>query len=143
MDSSPDPSADQAGSRETFRDGRGWEESAGYARAVRVGDWIHVSGTTATGADGGASPVGDVHGQTLAALGRGVEAVVALGGAREDVVRTRVYLVPGSDWEAAGRAHAEVLGDVAPANTTLFVHSLVGPQFLVEVELEAYCGGGS
>ncbi|WP_131105660.1 Rid family hydrolase [Ornithinimicrobium sufpigmenti] len=143
MDGATDRFADELGTRQTFRDGHGWEESAGYARAVRVGSWIHVSGTTATGPDGTASPVGDVHGQTLAALRRSVEAVTALGGTRSDVVRSRIYLVPGSDWEAAGRAHAEVLGDVAPANTTLYVHSLVGPQFLVEVELDAHCGGTS
>lgn len=131
---------DEVGARRTHRDGRGWEQAAGYARAVRVGDWIHVSGTTATGEDGTAWPQDDVHGQTLAALRRGVDSVVALGGSLADVVRSRVYLVPGSDWEAAGRAHAQVLGEVAPANTTLFVHGLVGEGFLVEVELDAHCG---
>lgn len=131
---------DEVRARRAHRDGHGWEEAAGYSRAVRVGDWIHVSGTTAAGEDGTDSPADDVHTQTLGALQRGMAAVTALGGAREDVVRSRVYLVPGTDWEAAARAHAQVLGDVAPANTTLFVHDLVGPGFLVEIELDAYCG---
>lgn len=134
---------DDVGARQTHRDGRGWEESAGYARAVRVGDWIHVSGTTATGEDGTAWPKGDVHAQTVAALRRGMASVTALGGTPADVVRSRLFLVPGSDWEAAGRAHAEILGAVAPANTTLFVHGLVGEGFLVEIELDAYCGSRS
>lgn len=132
---------DEVRARRSYRDGHGWETSAGYSRAVRVGHWIHVSGTTATGEDGSAWPRDDVHGQTLAALRRGLESVTALGGSAADVVRSRVFLTPGGDWEAAGRAHAEVLGDVAPANTTLFVHSLVGDGFLVEIELDAHCEG--
>lgn len=131
---------DEVRTRRAHRDGHGWEEAAGYSRAVRVGDWIHVSGTTAAGEDSTHSPADDVHAQTLAALQRGMAAITALGGGREDVVRSRVYLVPGTDWEAAARAHAQMLGDVAPANTTLFVHGLIGPGFLVEIELDAYCG---
>ena len=122
---------------ERFRDGSGWEQKAGYSRAVRRGPRIEVSGTTATGPDGRALWPGDAGGQTRAALERALIAVEQLGGRREDVVRTRLFLVPGSDWEAAAGAHAEVLGDVAPANTTLFVQGLVGEGFLVEVEIEA------
>ena len=119
------------------RDGTGWEQQAGYSRAVRRLGHIAVSGTTATAADGGALHPGDTYRQTLAALDRAIAAVRALGGGLDDVVRTRVYLAPGADWEEASRAHAEVLGSVAPANTTLYVASLIGDGFLVEVEVEA------
>jgi enamine deaminase RidA (YjgF/YER057c/UK114 family) len=119
------------------RDGGGWEELAGYSRAVRRFGRIAVSGTTATADDGSALHPGDTYGQTLVALRRAIAAVEMLGGGLEDVVRTRVYLVPGADWEEAARAHAEVMGSVAPANTMLYVAALVGEGFLVEVELDA------
>lgn len=122
------------------RDGTPWESIAGYSRAVRSGDTIEVSGTTASAPDGTALHPGDVRGQTLAALQVGIAAIVALGGRREDIVRSRVYLVVGADWQAASAAHAEVLGDVAPANTLLFVAGLVGDDHLVEVELAARSG---
>lgn len=120
-----------------FRDGGGWEEAAGYSRAVRRFGRIAVSGTTANGADGRALHPGDTYGQARAALERALAAVVALGGRPEDVVRSRVYLAPDADWQGASRAHAELLGAVAPANTTLHVAALIGAGFLVEVELEA------
>jgi len=116
-------------STQRFRDGGGWEESAGYSRAVRRANHIAVSGTTAEG-DG-------TYEQTRAAIERSLAAVRRLGGRDEDVVRSRVYLVPDADWEAAARAHAELLGAVAPANTMLTVASLIGEGFLVEVEIEA------
>jgi enamine deaminase RidA (YjgF/YER057c/UK114 family) len=119
------------------RDGGGWEQQAGYSRAVRRLGRIAVSGTTATADDGSALHPGDTYGQALVALARAIAAVEALGGGVEDVVRTRVYLVPGADWEGAARAHAEVMGSVAPANTMLYVAALVGDGFLVEVEVEA------
>ncbi|HUZ87644.1 MAG TPA: Rid family hydrolase [Candidatus Baltobacterales bacterium] len=119
------------------RDGRGWEQQAGYSRAVRRFGHIAVSGTTATGADGRAVHLGDTYRQTLVALEGALSAVRALGGTVDDVVRTRVYLAPGADWKEAGRAHAEVMGSVAPANTMLYVANLIGGGFLVEVELEA------
>lgn len=118
-------------------DGAGWEAEAGYSRAVRRFSRIAVSGTTATGPDGSSLHPGDAYAQTAAALRRAVAAVEALGGTVEDVVRTRLYLAPDADWRAAARAHADVLGSVAPANTTLHVAGLVGEGFLVEVELDA------
>jgi len=111
-----------------FRDGGGWETEAGYSRAARRGSRIVVSGTTADG-DG-------AYAQARSALERALAAVEALGGRREDIVRTRLYLAPGADWEGAGRAHSELLGDVAPANTTLHVAELIGG-YLVEVEVDA------
>ena len=98
---------------------------------------IAVSGTTASADDGSALHRGDTYGQTLVALKRAIAAMETLGGGLEDVVRTRVYLVPGADWEGAARAHLELMGSVAPANTMLYVAALVGDGFLVEVELEA------
>ncbi|MGR6318947.1 DUF885 family protein [Micromonospora soli] len=120
-----------------FRDGTGWEESAGYSRAARQGNSIAVSGTTAHGPDGSALHPGDTYAQTVECLHRAVAAVEKLGGARTSVLRTRLLLAPGADWRAAARAHAEVLGDVAPANSTYVVGSLIGPDFLVEVEVDA------
>jgi enamine deaminase RidA (YjgF/YER057c/UK114 family) len=120
-----------------FRDGGGWERAAGYSRAVRRFGRIAVSGTTASDADGHALYPGDSYRQAHAALERALAAVYALGGHAEDVVRSRLYLAPDADWEGATRAHAELLGVVAPANTTLHVASLIGDGFLVEVELEA------
>lgn len=124
-------------------DGTGWEASAGYSRAARAGCCIAVSGTTDTGPDGAAAHPGDTHAQARAGLERAVAAAAELGATRDQVLRTRLLLAPGADWEAAARAHAEVLGDVAPANTTLFVAGLVGEGFLVEVELDACTGAAS
>ncbi len=126
-----------ADTTQRYRDGRGWEDVAGYSRAVRRFGHIAVSGTTATGPDGRALHPGDSYGQTHAALEQGLAAVRALGGRREDVTRTRLYLAPAADWREATRAHAEIFGQVAPANTTLLVAGLIGDDFLVEVELEA------
>lgn len=119
------------------RDGLGWETEAGYSRAARRGNRIAVSGTTATGPDGAARHLGDTYAQTKAALERAIEAVKALGGRTDDIIRSRLYLAPAADWSEAGRAHKDVLGQVAPANTTLYVGSLIGQDFLVEAELEA------
>lgn len=119
------------------RDGSGWQEQAGYSRAARRGGRIEVSGTTANGPDGSALHPEDTYRQTVAAFEQALQAVGHLGGAVADVIRTRVYLAPGADWEAAARAHGEIFADVAPANTTLYVGGLIGTGFLVEVEVEA------
>lgn len=120
------------------RDGNPLEELAGYARAVRRGARIAVSGTTAPGdALGGPE---ETHRQTTAALQHALAAVAELGGGTQDVVRTRLLLAPTADWRAASRAHAEVLGSVAPANTTCYVAALLGDGAVVEVELDAEVG---
>lgn len=137
MSSAPPPPPTRA---DRVVDGTGWEAAAGYSRAARSGCCIAVSGTTDTAADGTVAHPGDVEAQTRACLQRALAAVEQLGGRREQVLRTRLLLVPGADWEGAARAHAELLGDVAPANTTLYVAGLVGEGFLVEVELEACTG---
>ena len=120
-----------------YFDGGGHEQPAGYARAVRRGNSIMVSGTTANDGAGGALHAGDTGAQTTAALRQALDAVVGLGGTIDDVVRTRIYLVPTADWRAASAAHAAALGSVNPANTVVFVHGLVGDAFLVEVEVDA------
>jgi enamine deaminase RidA (YjgF/YER057c/UK114 family) len=120
-----------------FFDGGGHEKAGGYARAVRRGAAIAVSGTTANDGHGGARHVGDTGAQTAEALRQALSAVEALGGSSVDVVRTRIFLAPGADWEAAATAHAAAFGEVSPANTMLLVHGLIGEDFLVEVEIDA------
>ncbi len=120
-----------------FRAGGGFEAEAGYSRAVRRGRRVAVSGTTASGPGGEALHPGDTYRQALQALERALAALASLGGSPGDVLRTRLYLAPGADWRGASRAHAELLGEVAPANTTLYVAGLVGDGFLVEVEVDA------
>jgi enamine deaminase RidA (YjgF/YER057c/UK114 family) len=123
-----------------YRDGSGWEDVAGYSRAARRGQRIEVSGTTANGPDGSVLHPGDTHGQARTAFEQALRAVAHLGGSIDGVIRTRVFLAPGADWEAAARAHGEVFGAVAPANTMLYVGGLIGEGFLVEVEVEAELG---
>jgi enamine deaminase RidA (YjgF/YER057c/UK114 family) len=129
------------GATRHHRDRSGWEDVAGYSRAVRRSSRIAVSGTTATGPDGSALHPGDTYRQARAALERAMGALEALGGKIDDVVRTRVYLTPAADWRAAARAHVELLGQVAPASTMLQVAGLIGDGFLVEVEIDAELTG--
>jgi enamine deaminase RidA (YjgF/YER057c/UK114 family) len=117
-----------------------WEAMAGYSRAVRVGDRILVSGTTATGPDGTVAP-GDAAAQARFILDKIGRAIEALGGGLQDVVRTRVYLRRLEDWEAVSRVHGERFGRIRPANT-LVQAGLVGEPYLVEIEAEAVIGAG-
>ena len=119
----------------------GWQQQAGYSRAVRRGGVITVSGTTASGPGGAALCPGDTLGQARICLERVLAAVAALGGGPADVVRTGVYLAPGADWEQAAQAHRDALGEVAPASTMLYVAGLIGDGFLVEVEAMAVTAG--
>jgi enamine deaminase RidA (YjgF/YER057c/UK114 family) len=120
-----------------FREGNKFEDVAGYSRAVKVAGVVAVSGTAALGPDGKALYPGDIYSQSKHALGRALDAAMSLGASREDVVRTRMLLVPGGDWRAAVRAHGEFMSDVNPANTTFFVGGLIPDGALVEVELDA------
>jgi enamine deaminase RidA (YjgF/YER057c/UK114 family) len=104
---------------------------------VRAGSLVAVSGTAATGPDGAALFAGDVKTQTLESFRRALAAVEHFGGGIRNVVRTRVYLLDGSDWRGAAEAHRELFGEVAPANTTLFVSGFIPDGVLVEVELDA------
>lgn len=125
------------------RGGGRFEEVAAYARAARHGDVIAVSGTADLTPEGAAAHPDDAYAQTLSALRSGVEAVEALGGQLEDVIRSRILLAPESDWQGAVRAHAEVFRGIDPANTTLFVAGFIPPGVLVEIELDAVVAGGS
>jgi enamine deaminase RidA (YjgF/YER057c/UK114 family) len=124
--------------RTSVSSGTTWEELAGYCRAVRVGDVIHVSGTTATGPQGlvgGDDPAA----QAAYALDKIEAAMRSLGGALEDVVRTRVYVSNIRHWEAVARVHGQRFAHIRPANT-LIEARLVGPEYLVEIEAEAIVG---
>jgi enamine deaminase RidA (YjgF/YER057c/UK114 family) len=121
------------------RDGSGFEELAGYSRAVRVGTHVAVSGTAAL-ADGVVLYPGDAYGQTREALTRALAAAEQLGASADDVIRSRLLLADGCDWHGAVRAHGEVFAAIAPANTTYFVVGFIPEGVLVEVELDAVVG---
>ena len=116
--------------RKTYREGGGFEEAAAYSRAVRIGQHVAVSGTAAR--EGG-----DAYEQTREAIARALAGAAHLGASKEDVLRTRLLLTPGCDWQGVIRAHAEAFAGVEPANTTYFVSGFIPDDVLVEVELDA------
>jgi enamine deaminase RidA (YjgF/YER057c/UK114 family) len=118
-----------------------WEELAGYARAVRIGERILVSGTTAVGQEGEVIGAGDPETQTRCIFDKIEAAIQELGGSFSDIIRTRIYLRDISDWEIVARVHGERLRAISPANT-LVGAQLVGDQHLVEIEAEAVIGAG-
>jgi enamine deaminase RidA (YjgF/YER057c/UK114 family) len=121
---------------ERYRSSSPYESLVGFSRAVRRGPHIVVSGTAPLD-DDGETIVGDTYAQATRCFEVILQAVEALGGKREDVVRTRVYVTDGSDWEAVGRAHGEFFGSVYPAATMVVVKGLLDPRWKVEVEAEA------
>jgi enamine deaminase RidA (YjgF/YER057c/UK114 family) len=127
--------------RQNISSGAPWEAIVGYSRAVRIGNHIWVSGTTATDENGAVVGVGDAAAQTRYALLKIGRALEEAGVSFADVVRTRIFVTDISNWEAVGRVHGEIFGAVRPAATMVEVSKLIDPAHLVEIEVDAFIGG--
>jgi enamine deaminase RidA (YjgF/YER057c/UK114 family) len=125
--------------RMNISSGAPWESIVGYSRAVRVGPFVHVAGTTAVNGNGDLVGADDPYAQTAFILKKIETALQQAGAELTDVVRTRIYVTDITDWDEIGRAHGEVFGQIRPAATMLEVTSLLEPEMLVEIEADAIC----